>query len=376
MAIKKIIINWEEQVIPTWVKTINWMRWNIDFVWVNWINIMPDDDAQIKIRWTVYNAGPLVNMASMPYYRNFMKWPCDDWFCIGNMYSRQRINTWWTTMWARSASDHSPMATYLKLPFAWLLWCNWALTMSSNAIYRTAWSRGDWYAEVVNIEQSSFNSNYTFAKTCATLIRPFAIEAVAPDNTWTTLFDGSSTATGAWIFHNATLWLISISKDWTDWITIADKNVWATTVYNSWDTMSQSNRWKFFQRGNNYGFPSGSNNFEKTSTKVDTSWYWPLRPYYWRVFITWSTQDWDRDWSTVENGDLRWYLSYDDWSSKSNVISCNWVSSVNGKTWAVQLNSSAIVSPKAPNDIEPWLLWYDTTNSVLKIYDGSQWQTV
>lgn len=375
MAIKKIIINWEEQVIPTWVKTINWMKWNINFIWANWINIMPDD-AQIEIRWTVYNAGPLVDIASRPYYRNLTKWPCDDWFYMANTYPWTTINSWWKTMWARSTSDYSPMETYLKLPFAWMTWEDWTLDMTTMARYRTPRSRGDWYAQPICIEQTSFKTNYIFPKTRAMFIRPFAIEAVAPDNTWTTLFDGSSTATGAWIFHNPTLWLISISKDWTERITMADKNVWATTVYNNWDTKSQANCWKLFQRGNNYGFPYGSSDFEKTATKVDASWYWPFRPYYWRVYITWGQQDWNRDWSTVENGDLRWYLSYDDRSSKSNVISCNWVSSINGKTWAVQLNISAIVSSKAPNDIETWLLWYDTTNSVLKIYDGSQWQTV
>ena len=36
----------------------------------------------------------------------------------------------------------------------------------------------------------------------------------------------------------------------------------------------------------------------------------------------------------------------------------------------------AIVSATTPSDPIAWMLWYDTANSVLKVYDWSAWQTV
>lgn len=56
-----------------------------------------------------------------------------------------------------------------------------------------------------------------------------------------------------WIFHNTTLGLISLSSDGSNWITIADKNLWATTVFevwswswtNWWTTVTEANGWKF-----------------------------------------------------------------------------------------------------------------------------------
>ena len=56
-----------------------------------------------------------------------------------------------------------------------------------------------------------------------------------------------------WIYYNENLWLISYSVDWQNWITIADKNLWATQVYNYWDVMTEANCWKFYQWWNNYG---------------------------------------------------------------------------------------------------------------------------
>ena len=46
----------------------------------------------------------------------------------------------------------------------------------------------------------------------------------------------------------------------------------------------------------------------------------------------------------------------------------------NGNEYLIQ--SLAIVSSTAPANPIEWLLWYDTANSVLKVYDGSAWQTV
>ena len=123
-------------------------------------------------------------------------------------------------------------------------------------------------------------------------------------NWWSTLYDWSSTATWAWIFHNATLWLISLSSDWQTWITIADKNLWATTVWNSWDTLSEANCGKYFQWWNNYGFP-WTWSVTTSSTQVDASTYWPGNYYSSSTFITYSGR---RD--TTDNWNLWWWETW------------------------------------------------------------------
>lgn len=82
--------------------------------------------------------------------------------------------------------------------------------------------------------------------------------------------------TTAWIYHSPEQWLISLSSDWTNWITIADKNLWATVVYNQGDTKSEANCGKYYQWWNNYGFYSW---MSFNWNQVDASNYWPWNYY-------------------------------------------------------------------------------------------------
>ena len=144
-----------------------------------------------------------------------------------------------------------------------------------------------------------------------------------------------------WIYHNPILWLISFSDDWETWMTIADKNLWATQVYTFWDTMSQTNCWNFYQWWNNYWFPfTWPTN--TSSTKVDTTWYWPWNYYSSSTFITSSsTSD---NWSTVNNTNLWWFNTWnvsamqwpcpswfhvlwtvDEWNQFQNILTWLWL---------------------------------------------------
>lgn len=114
----------------------------------------------------------------------------------------------------------------------------------------------------------------------------------------------------AGIYHNAGLWLISLSSDWANWITIADKNLWATTVYNSWDTLSESNCGKYYQWGNNYGFPY-TWSVTTSWTAINASTYWPSNPYSSSTYIT--AYSWDSSnnsnlwgWSTWTPLAMKW----------------------------------------------------------------------
>ena len=65
-------------------------------------------------------------------------------------------------------------------------------------------------------------------------------------------------------------------------------------------------------------------------------------------------------------------------SSYSNgtlTLSNTWVTSVNSGTWAVTVNDIKVAS-SAPSTPSEWMAWYDSTNDVLKIYDGSNWTAV
>ena len=109
--------------------------------------------------------------------------------------------------------------------------------------------------------------------------------------------------TTPWIYHNSDLWLISLSSDWSNWITISDKNLWATQVWNSWDTLSEANAGKYYQWGNNYGFPF-TWSVTTSSTQVDASNYWPWNYYSSSTFITKNPRD--SSW----NNNLRWWATW------------------------------------------------------------------
>lgn len=127
---------------------------------------------------------------------------------------------------------------------------------------------------------------------------------VTISNWWTTLYNWSSVANWAWIFHNSALEIISMSSDWTTWKTIADKNLWATTVWNSWDTLSETNCGKYYQWWNNYWFPF-TWSVTASSTQVDASSYWPWNYYSSDTFIKYSWR-----WDTTDNKNLRWWVTW------------------------------------------------------------------
>ncbi len=88
-----------------------------------------------------------------------------------------------------------------------------------------------------------------------------------------------------WVFHNSELWLISLSSDWEDIITIADKNLWATQVYHPGDDITLVNSWYFYQWWNNYGF-NHSWPIETSDEQIDASGYGPGNYYSSEVFRT------------------------------------------------------------------------------------------
>ncbi len=97
-------------------------------------------------------------------------------------------------------------------------------------------------------------------------------------------------------------------------ITLQDKNLWATEVWNGHtDTQNVASYGYYYQRGNNHGF-SPSEEITVSENQVDTSWYGPNNPYNSDTFIIHNSNDWFFDWSSVQNDNLRWW----SWDNENN----------------------------------------------------------
>ena len=223
-----------------------------------------------------------------------MQWPApsdyhvplkDEWVALCGILT----NTFWL------AGNATTMGTYLKMPMAWYRVYGNANVNSegSEGRYWSSSPFSGYYAYFLRFTsgiypQNSDSQGYGFSVRC------FKNTPVVPTSSWTTLYQGSW---NAWVFWNSTDWLISVSWDGVTWYTIQDKNLWATTVYNQWDTLTDANCGYFYQWGNNYWFPH-SWSVTTSSTRVDASNYWPWNYYSSSTFITRNY------WSSVQNDNL------------------------------------------------------------------------
>lgn len=226
-----------------------------------------------------------------------LRWPCDEGFhvplreewqaVVGTemTVSQFKTNLHVPIVWARNSSNWTwpESASYSYLRSLTINWLNVYITIIN-------WNNTSWYPYM----------NSTNGRKSGFSLRAFRNTPIIPDGTWT------ETVTGK-VWYNSDLWLISILVWTNQYITMQDKNVWATVVWNDWDTLTNNNRWKYFQRWNNYGFTYWST-WDTSSTQVDASNYWPSNPYSSSTFITPSNSQ--SDWSSVRNDNLRWYTDF------------------------------------------------------------------
>ena len=354
-----------------------------------------------------------------------MKWPCPKGFHIPLRDEYLALTTACMSLWITTGSDFKK---YLKLPVVWRITKEWNFVANAS-MYFLSDERNSWYGSIFYVSDMD---TWSIENATALPLRPMKNIAVVPDNTWATLLDGSSVATWAWVFHNTTEWLISISADGTNWITIADKNIWATAVRNDGDAVTDLNGGSVFQWWNNYPFSRSWPTITST-TQVDASGYWPWNYYYSGTFIIAGV-----NWSSVWNNNLRWWqthstyqecihnvisavdTTYTAWTwiniDANNVISStvspwptytagSWIDITNNvisadttvvatqtdlaskqgtltaSTW-INIDSSNNISntlpwptiaATAPTGTE-WALWYDTTNDVLMAHDWTAWK--
>lgn len=269
--------------------------------------------------WAEYNTWEWISIGDVTM--NARKWPSPDGFHVPSTTEWNWLNTIMTslslTTWDNWRINlHMPFAGYRDYLSAFIL------DQGSDGYYWSSspYSAGSIFARTLFLNSSNVYANYSHNHANGFSVRCFKDSYTTPDSTWTVV---QGTLWNAWIFWDQSQWLISIT-DWSTGYTIMDKNLWATTVYNNWDTLSQVNCWYYYQRWNNNGF-AWTWNVTTSSTQVDASWYWPTNPYSSDTFITWN-----EDWSSVSNDDLWWDTS---WTiTQENVISNTWVLSVNGQT--------------------------------------------
>ena len=263
-----------------------------------------------------------------------MQWPCPSGFHVPSK------NEWVALCWILTttfslASNATTMGTYLKMPKAGRrLYDNASVNnVGSIGYYWSSTPNGASSAYDLYFNSSSISPQHNSYRSYGFSVRCFKDFSVVPDSSWTTLYDWSSVATWAWVFWNSALWLISVSGDGTTWYTIQDKNLWATTVYNQWDTLIDANVGWCFQWWNNYMFlwTKSSGTITKSATKVDASWYWPWNYYSSSTWIT--TNPWNSNATATDN--LRWWQTW----VVSNAILNAWVTSVNGQTGDVTIDS-------------------------------------
>lgn len=350
-----VFINIEDEVVISgafpsspyeWLCCFNTSLWKL-FVynWEEWIE-----------PWITYSARDWIALSPASQDITKMQWPCDNWFHVPTVSEITDIKDYLAALWI---SGKSNISSYLHLP-AFERGTDWNIGTTNYYDYWTSSVNDNWRPY-----EAYMNSSWAIAFTAYSSrhwlpVRPYKDTPVAPDNTWTMTFDWSSLAQGAWIFEDSTNWLISISINWIEWITIADKNIWASTVYTSWDTVSESNSWFSFQWWNNYWFPWINWVWEDwqwtiniTWWSANAEWYWPDNPYSSSTYYTGTTST---EWFSWDWSDLWWYIS---WQPQGQAFVNTWVLSINWQNWHVVIptwtNYSWVEKQITNWEVELWL---------------------
>lgn len=237
-----------------------------------------------------------------------MQWPCADWFHVPLRTEWKGLYDIWVAIWAWTSSGGDNIKNYLHLPFTW--YRQYLSTVLYQGEYGYYWSSSAYNdngsSYYLSLGPSSLSPQSTSMRASWFTIRAFKNTFVAPTASWTTIYQWTW---NAGIFYNSSDWIITITSDGSTWYTIADKNEWATVVYNNWDALSESNCWKYFQWGNNYWFPF-TWSVTTSSTAVNAWTYWPWNYYSSSTWITASPRD------SANNKNLRWWVS--QWTSTVN----------------------------------------------------------
>jgi len=309
-------ISWKQATLVSWtnIKTVNWN------------SLLGSGD--IEIWWAEYNAWKWIEIWDIHDY-SAMQWPAPDGFHVPLNTERQAVKDirtalgWWSRDWTNFWMT-------LKIPMAGYRY-NSSAGVTNQGTGGYYWSSSRYsanYAYYLYFSSAALSPQGNYSRASGFSVRCFKNSPTIPTSSWTKLYWTSIEA--GWIFWSSTDWLISLSSNWQNWITIADKNLWATTVWNSWDTLSEANCGKYYQRWNNYWFPRTWTIANQSTTQVDASSYWPWNYYSSDTFIKYNWR-----WDTTDNANLRWW---ETWVvTINNAITNTGVTSINGQTWDISI---------------------------------------
>lgn len=314
------------------LKTYDWTNWDAtgkEYTAWEWIAIL---------NWDDYSA---------------MRGPCPEGFHIPLYSELNELIETLSTHFGLSLSG-TEMWDYLKMPFSGKRWGDdWNISWVSTEWNYWTCSRNPaftpyyFYSLKINSTEARFYSGWPNSWFS---IRPFKDEPVVPDNSWTRIYYPDVLVWGEWIYWNSSLWLITIvyrKNAQTQYMTIADKNLWATVVYNTWDTLTANNCGGYFQWWNCYMFSFAWTETAERVT-VDITGYWPWNYYYgntFAIYYIWFTGNSQA--ATVRAYNLRWW-----------------------ETWVAQLNNA--ITNIAVSDAAFSSSWdWDTTHAPSKnaVYD-------
>lgn len=282
-----------------------------------------------------------------PVEYNDMQWPCPDGFHVPTAEDWSWVDD---IMGILGLSSWNNWRINLHMPLAggW----DYSASRTNQGTYGSYWSSTSPYSSnkpywaVYYYIGTSWSADYYWTNhSNAYSIRAFKDSFEKPNSSWTVI---KWTLGSAWIFWNQVDWLISITDGSNRKYTMMDKNLWATTVYNNWDTLTQDNMWNMYQRWNNYWFPSTWTLSKTSSTQVNASTYWPWTTnWYYEsdTFIKNST-----DWSSVTNNNLRWWVS--QWTSTKSVEVKNiYIGEYGWKPWSNTVAYYPLTSETTVNDM-------------------------
>lgn len=284
---------------PTWIWW-EWYQWQWNNWW-NWIFSTANYPGWGWWGWAWWEWWvPILDQYNHPKWWTWWNWICSDiswemqwywwwgwWFWINYIWcwwcwwwwdsSRWWVNQnwcdanyyWW---WGWGGGSES---NYL----CWWKWCQWiAIVRYPTACGYTIYGWNKYNCGNYTIH--SFTSNWILSTTPQPITTP-------------------------WAYHNPSLWLISISGNWTTWITLADKNLWATEVYNDGDDLTVNNAWNYYQWWNNHGFTFNETPSNTLNQRVNVSDYWPWNYLDSDIFRTYSGS-----WDNPININLWWGSTY------------------------------------------------------------------
>ena len=304
-----------------------------------------------------------IYMWKEPIIVSDMKWPCDNGFHIPTDTEWTNLINAWVSLWAWTNTWILNFTSMLKLPQMWAIsWSSWTSKYDFwTYAYYWCGTCNDSNANCLNASSSNIRKRTSYTAN-AMPIRAFKDTSITPDISWTTIYQWTW---DAWIYHNSTLWLISISSDGTTRYTIQDKNLGATAIWNSGDTMSQDNCGNYYQRWNCYWFPFTW--ATSTSSNRPLVWdYWPTNYYTDSTFITVSSSPYN--WMYSTNKDL--------WGWVSQWTHSEWWWDMEPKKIYIRVEAQPITTAWIYHNSDLWLISLSSDGTTwLTIADKNLWAT-